>query len=386
MRMTGNTTTSQQISLYFHIPFCTRKCDYCHFYVIPDREADKVRLMEGFQLEWQHQHPLFHDKEIVSIYFGGGTPSLYGPERIATILEMIRRTCHLTNSGCEITLEANPENIDRALMASYASAGINRVSIGIQTLDDPLLIRLGRIHTANKGLDSIYATAEAGITNISIDLMYDLPEQTLSHWEHTLNTVTTLPITHLSLYNLTIEPHTVFFKHQERLKKVIPDEETSLRMYEMAIAKLNGAGLEQYEISAFAREGYRSRHNTGYWLARPFLGFGPSAFSDWEGRRFRNVANLSRYLKALQEGGSPIDFDETLSPDARTRELFVIALRLLDGIDLTLFQGKHGPLGQETIETIDLLIRQGLLRCEGSRICLTKRGVLFYDTIASELV
>lgn len=384
--MIGDTTTSHQISLYFHIPFCTRKCDYCHFYVIPDREADKERLMEGFELEWLRQLPLIQNNEVVSIYFGGGTPSLLGPERIAIILETIRGSCKITDDNCEVTLEANPENINRPLMECYASAGINRVSIGIQTLDDPLLIRLGRIHTANKGLDSIYATAESGITNISIDLMYDLPDQTLRHWEHTLNTITELPITHLSLYNLTIEPHTVFFKHQKMLKKVIPDEETSLQMYEMAVAKLNGAGLKQYEISAFAREGCRSRHNTGYWLARPFLGFGPSAFSDWQGSRFRNVANLSRYLKALQAGSSPVDYEETLPADERRRELFVIALRLLDGVDTAVFQRIHGSLEKETMETVKILIGQGLLICEGSKICLTRRGVLFYDTVASELI
>ena len=333
--------------------------------------------MEGFRLEWERQRPLMAGKEVVTVYFGGGTPSLLGPERIAAILDWIG----VTTSEIEITLEANPEDVTLPLMTAYASAGINRVSIGIQTLDNTLLQVLGRIHTANKGLDAIYTTAEAGIKNISIDLMYDLPEQTLTHWEKTLDTVVKLPITHLSLYNLTIEPHTVFFKHRERLKKVIPDEEISLQMYEMAVDRLNGTGLVQYEISAFAKEGYRSRHNMGYWLARPFLGFGPSAFSDWEGKRFRNVANLSRYLKALRDGASPVDFEEMLPPQARTRELLVIALRLLQGVDLSTIE-----LDKETHDTIDRLVREGLLVRTGSCIALTKRGVLFYDTVASDLV
>jgi oxygen-independent coproporphyrinogen III oxidase len=377
---------SSPTSLYFHIPFCTRKCDYCHFYVIPDREADKELLMEGFFLEWQRQLPLLQNKRIISIYFGGGTPALLGPERIGDLLERIQRSCLITKEECEVTLEANPENLDRALMESYAAAGINRVSIGIQTLDDALLRRLGRIHTANKGLDAIYATAEAGISNISIDLMYDLPGQTLAHWEHTLHAIAPLPITHLSLYNLTIEPHTVFFKHRELLKKSIPNEEISLQMYEMAVDKLKIAGLGQYEISAFAKEGYRSRHNTGYWLARPFLGFGPSAFSDWQGKRFRNIAHLSRYLKALRTGESPVDFEEKLPPDARARELFVIALRLLEGVDLALFESTHGPLGEDSVNTLTLLTQQGLLMRKGSHFSLTRRGILFYDTVAADLI
>lgn len=378
-------TVTAPASLYFHIPFCTRKCDYCHFYVIPDREADKELLMEGLFLEWQRQLPLLQDKTIVSVYFGGGTPSLLGPERIAALLEKIRHSCRISND-CEVTLEANPENIDRPLMKSYANAGVNRVSIGIQTLDDQLLRQLGRIHTANKGIQAIYATAEAGIKNISIDLMYDLPGQTLSHWENTLTAITPLPITHLSLYNLTIEPHTLFFKRQEILKKTIPNEETSLQMYEMAISRLKAIGLDQYEISAFAKQGCRSRHNTGYWLARPFLGFGPSAFSDWEGRRFRNVAHLGRYLKALREGMCPVDFEEKLSPEARLRELFVIALRLLDGVDLSLFQKTHGPLGEETCVTLHRLTEEGFLIRKGSTIALTRHGILFYDTLAAELI
>jgi len=369
------------VSLYFHVPFCTRKCDYCHFYVIPDQERDKNRLAEGFRLEWQQKLPLLANKDIVSVYFGGGTPSLFGPERISEVLSRIP-----ISDSAEITLEANPEDITLPLMTSYASAGINRVSIGIQSLDDALLQRLGRIHSAKRGLDAVCITAEAGICNISIDLMYDLPGQTLHHWETTLDEVCKLPIAHLSLYNLTIEPHTVFFKHQDVLKKIIPDAEVSLSMYEMAIAKLQEAGLLQYEISAFAKEGFISRHNTGYWLGRPFLGFGPSAFSDWTGRRFRNVANLNKYLRALEDHASPVDFDEKLEPQARRRELFVIAIRLLQGVDLAAFEKQHGPLDDETKEVISFLADQRMLTAANGRVSLTKQGILFYDTIASDLI
>lgn len=342
--------------------------------------------MQGFKLEWKQKLPLLAGQEIVTIYFGGGTPSLLGPHRIANILDLIRQTHPFQENSIEITLEANPENIHAALIKDYAKAGINRVSIGIQTLDDALLKRLGRIHSSEKAIDAVHMTCDAGIENISIDLMYDIPGQTILHWENTLDKICRLPICHLSLYNLTIEPHTVFFKHQKELQKTIPDEASSLQMYEMAVSRLAAVGLDQYEISAFAKKGFQSRHNMGYWLARPFLGFGPSAFSDWQGKRFRNVAHLNRYLRALQADQSPVDFEEELHTQARTRELFIIALRLLTGVDIPLFEQQHGHLDAETQKTLDRLIEQDLLQKKKKHISLTRRGILFYDTIASELV
>jgi oxygen-independent coproporphyrinogen-3 oxidase len=216
--------------------------------------------------------------------------------------------------------------------------------------------------------------------------MYDLPEQTLMHWQQTLSAIRELPITHLSLYNLTIEPHTLFFKKKTLLAKLLPDEETSLKMYEKAVHALAQQGLQRYEISAFAKPGYESQHNTGYWTARPFLGFGPSAFSYWGGKRFRNVAHLNRYCQALKKGESPIDFEEKLDDIASRRELLVIRLRLCEGVDLTRFQQNHGALDSETHKTLADLILQGLIRKAQDHLFLTPRGILFYDTVASELI
>lgn len=288
----------------------------------------------------------------------------------------------------EITLEANPENITLPLMKEYRDAGINRLSLGIQTLDDALLELLGRLHQGKIAEQAVWTTYEAGIQNISIDLMYDLPKQTLEHWENTLQRVVKLPITHLSLYNLTIEPYTLFFKKQEILKKMLPDEEMSLAMYERAIELFEEKGLSQYEISAFAKPGYHSRHNVGYWTARPFLGFGPSAFSYWEGKRFRNVANLKKYCEQLEEGIFPIDFEEKLSDEARIRELLAIELRLLSGVDLRGFQERHGAFGDTLRESFAALEKDGFIEFVGVSDCmkLTKRGLLFYDSVASEIV
>lgn len=370
---------SSPISLYFHVPFCTKKCSYCHFYVIPEKDFHKTQLMEGFKLEWYSILPRIQGSTIKTIYFGGGTPSLIGPAAIESLLEMVYKTF---SPAEEVTLEANPENITLEQMQAFKKAGVNRVSIGIQTLDNQLLKSLGRLHTAGKGVEAVEQTATAGIENISIDLMYDLPHQTLATWENTLKEASALPITHLSLYNLTIEPHTIFYKHRKALQKVIPDEETSLQMYEMAIRMLTPS-LEQYEISAFAKQGYPSKHNTGYWIGRPFWGLGPSAFSYFDQKRFRNVASLNKYCQALKENTSPIDFSEQLDPDAARRELLAINLRLVEGVYLPLFEQRHGTVDREVTQH---LIDQGLLTLLDDRLKLTKQGVLFYDTVAAELI
>jgi oxygen-independent coproporphyrinogen-3 oxidase len=374
-----------ELSLYFHIPFCTRKCDYCHFYVIPDKESHKELLLHGLKNEWQRWSPQFTGKTLRSIYFGGGTPSLFGPERIAAIIEWI--TPLISNGTVEITLEVNPENVTPGLMRGYREAGINRVSMGVQSLDNSQLATLTRRHDAQKAIKAIHQTYDSGVDNISIDLMYELPNQTLNHWKETLKLVRELPISHLSLYNLTIEPHTAYYKRREALLPLIPKEEINLQMYEMAIVELEDMGLQQYEISAFAKPGRHSIHNTGYWIGRDFIGFGPSAFSYWEGKRFSNIANINRYCQALEDNRSTYDFEEKLPDKERRRELLAVAIRLKQGVDLKEFATLHGDLDQETETTITSLIESGLLEMGRSGRCqLTQKGVLFYDTVASDLI
>lgn len=342
--------------------------------------------MEGLLLDIALWAPHLANKKITSIYFGGGTPALLGAKPLLQLLDAVRTYVPFNSYDIEITLEANPETVTLELMRDYAAAGVNRISIGVQSLDDDLLRKLGRTHHAAAAIKAIETTAAAGISNISIDLMYDIPCQTLSSWQHTLKQASTLPIMHLSLYNLTIEPHTVFFKYQEALRKELPDAECSTQMYKMAVDALENCGLHQYEISAFARNGQYSRHNTGYWIGRPFLGFGPSAFSYWQGKRFRAVAHLQRYVEALRTGRSPIDFSEELEPEKHRRELFVIALRLRDGVDCAAFERLHGFLDAETRRVLKVLEEQGLLEKHGNIVMLTERGVLFYDTVAVELI
>jgi oxygen-independent coproporphyrinogen-3 oxidase len=297
---------------------------------------------------------------------------LLGPKKIEKILSWLD-----LSEDCEITLEANPENITPEAMRDFNQCGINRVSIGVQSLENTLLKKLGRTHTAQEAIKAIYATAEAGFHNICIDLMYDLPDQTLFHWQSTLEQALPLPISHLSLYNLTVEPHTVFFKKRTSLR--LPDSDTSFQMLKMALSFLEAAAFRRYEISAFSRKEHVSCHNIGYWTGRPFLGLGPSASSFWNGSRFRNFSNLSHYSKALANGLEPLEFKETLEKKELHKEQIAIGLRMLAGIPLS----KIDPTFKKQIENLE---KNGFVEKTDFSLRLTEQGLLFHDTIAEEIM
>lgn len=338
--------------------------------MIPNRPASHLILSDAIELEWQKKLPLLEGKEIVSIYFGGGTPSLF--KGVEQILERIQIAAHT-----EITIEANPEESSPEMFSFFRKIGINRLSLGVQSLDDRSLETLERIHTAARAKRAIQEAREAGFENISIDLMYDLPNQTEESFRYTLNQLAELQIQHLSLYNLTIEPHTPFFKR----KIETPQKEISLRLLNMALTQLEEIGLKRYEISAFAKKGCKSRHNLGYWQARSFLGFGPSAFSYWEGERFRNTPNLAQFHKRLKEGQDPADFREKLEYPKNILERLAVALRVLEGVCIDEWQ-----LPEETMQTLEKLKREGLLEQRQKHLALSKRGMLLYDSIATELI
>lgn len=384
--MTGSPSGLPPASLYIHVPFCSKKCPYCHFFVLPDSSENQAFFLKALHVEWLLKAPLFEGKEIVSIYFGGGTPSLLPPSAIEMMLDWIKKGPAKISPHVEITLEANPEKTDLASMKDFRKAGINRISLGIQSFDDTLLKTLGRTHDSMQAQKAVHAVFDAGIQNISIDLMYELPNQTVAEWEHSVKEATKLPITHLSLYNLVFEPGTVFYKKKDLLSKNLPNNEDALTMLNLAVDHFAEANLKRYEISAFALQGFHSIHNTGYWTARPFLGLGPSAFSYFEGKRFRNIPNLKKWAALLEEGKSSSDFEEKLDPAASQRELFAVEIRLLEGINLKLFEKNNGPLFPELKNSIDSLLSKGFLKKQNSQISLTEEGLKFYDSVAVELI
>lgn len=370
---------TDHLSLYFHFPFCSRKCPYCSFYVLPNQEEAKTLFLQALKEEWREKLPLTKGKKVVSLYFGGGTPTLF-PEGVVAMIQEIRKVHSV--EGVEITVEGNPEEITSPLVDSLKNENVNRLSLGIQSLDDESLEILGRKHNGKQGIDAIETAWKGGIENISIDLMIELPHQTTKRLEKTLQKLPSLPISHLSLYNLTIEPHTAFHKRRKEILKAQPKEEEAVNMLQKSCEAIEKAGLNHYEISAFAKKGKESIHNTGYWSFRPFLGLGPSAYSFYEGRRFRNIAHLKKWAQALEERSSPIDFEEKLSYPANVLERLAIGLRLFTGVDLSMFPS----LPPSFPEMEKKLQKEGFLKKEGSHLFLSSKGRLFYDSVAEELI
>jgi oxygen-independent coproporphyrinogen-3 oxidase len=378
-------TGSSPLSLYFHIPFCKKKCPYCHFYVTRDDEIKKDELLLAFFKEWDLLDITTHS-EIHSIYLGGGTPSLFGPQRVEKLLDFIFSKSLKRIDPLEVTLEINPEDVTLEKMIGFKKAGINRISMGVQALHDPSLVSLGRNHNSKKSIEAIFIIKEAGFDNISIDLMYDRPHQKLEDWEKELSLLKNLPITHLSLYNLTIEEGSAYKKQENKIRLTLPKEEESLKLHNVAIEGLKEAGFERYEISAFCKNNLKSVHNLGYWQGRPFYGFGPSAFSYIDKKRGKNISHIDQYLTQINKGTLPIDFAEELDATSSQKEMLAVGLRVADGVDLDQFQNTYGLLTKETNNTILRLIDEGYLAKSINQIQLTSYGQLFYDDVGVALI
>ena len=366
------------ISLYFHIPFCYKKCPYCHFFSFSPKSFHIQNFMLSLFLEWQQKQKLLKDANIVSIYFGGGTPTLLDEKEIEKILNWIS-----IPSSCEITIETNP-NISKEKIFSLKKMGFNRISMGAQSLDNNDLKTLNRDHTKEDVINTLDDLSRH-FDNISIDLMYDIPHQTKISFAKTLQEIENLPISHISLYNLTFEPKTAFYKKKEKLLPFVPDTTLSYEMLNMAISSFQKTGFERYEISAFAKEGKISHHNIGYWTGREFLGFGPSAFSYLDKKRFQNTSNFETYLQNLKNGQSAVSFEEKLDYPDSLHELLAINLRMIKGVDLDQFQ-KVEKLPSSTHAILSKLEKENLLVKDKNRIYLSEKGRLFYDEVAETII
>lgn len=378
------TTSKKEASLYIHVPFCHKKCPYCHFYVVSAVKHSHDQYTQSIIKEWLLVEPLFKDRRIVSIYFGGGTPSVLDPYYYAQILEVISRS-HPEIKDAEITLEGNPDRLNKERLLGYRKAGINRLSIGVQSLDDSQLQILGRTHSSSKVYSVLEDANTCGFDNVSCDLMYDLPDQTLSVWRSSIVSLVSQPITHISLYNLTFEQQTPFGRKQDALKKRCPSEDISEQMLQIAVSLFEERGFERYEISAFARNGAYSKHNLGYWWGREFMGLGPSAFSYWGQARFSNVSNIKQWHQQLSENKRPEGFYEKLEPIAACREMLSIALRTMWGVSRSTLEG-YLVNDSKLLSDINGLIESNLLEWNKNHLLLTQKGQLFYDTVALEII
>lgn len=375
---------SPSFALYIHVPFCEKRCIYCDFYSTTSGSEVRQRYVEALCRELITQRELMGAGEVKSIYFGGGTPSQLSIGELAQIFQTIR--LHYTvNPQAEITFEANPDDVTSERVGAWQQLGINRVSLGVQTFDDDLLTVLRRRHTAAQAREAVRALTEGGLTNVSIDLIYGLPLQSLARFTQDLAEAFALPITHLSSYALSVEDGTPLSRMVARGELTPADDELCLACYEALMDAASQAGFTHYEISNFAREGYHSRHNTAYWDGTPYLGCGPGAHSyNGKDRRWYNLPHLANYL---QSPGTPPQEVETLSVDEQYDDLLFTALRTRRGLSLQTVADRFG------IHSLDYLRRQaerqlavGNLEEENGGYRLTRKGIFISDTIISDLM
>lgn len=371
------------LGIYVHVPFCKSKCQYCDFYSRCNQdERTKDSYLKAVCAHIRESGPLAPNYRVDTVYFGGGTPSYFGADGLAMILTEIRRAFDVTNDA-EITFEANPDSVSDALLKRLRAEGFNRVSLGIQCDDDEILQRIGRVHTFEQAVDAFQRIRKAGFKNVSVDLMYGLPGQSLVAWQDTLENVLRLRPEHVSCYGLTLYPGTPLYDIQDRCN--LPDDDAQADMYLSAVDILHHHGYHQYEISNFAKAGKRSRHNLKYWMGGEYLGFGPSAASDFAGKRFKVISHLNSYVRGIAEGGQVLEDVEEVPFRERAGEYLMLRMRTTYGISKEEYEKKYlldfGPL-QKVLEQNQ---RYGLTRFVNDRWQLTPEGFLVSNRIIEDL-
>ena len=372
------------LGIYIHVPFCRSKCQYCDFYSLTEKDD---RLMEDYM-----DAVCDHIKEagqrspgylVDTIYFGGGTPSFFGADGMAAILTAIRRSFEVSGSA-EITFEANPDSVSSRLLRRLRSEGFNRVSLGIQCDDDRILKQIGRPHNYEQAVQAVKNIRSAGFKNLSVDLIYGLPGQTLEAWQKTLKNVMELRPEHISCYGLKVEEGTPLYECRDYCN--LPDDDTQADMYLSTVEILRSKGFRQYEISNFARRGYESKHNMKYWTGGEYLGFGPDASSDFAGKRFKIVRDLRGYIDGIQNKGAVLDEVEEISDRERAGEYLMMRLRTVQGIDREEYE-KRFLLPFKPLEAyLEQCRQQGhALGAEG-RWRLTAEGFLLSNSILTDLL
>ena len=382
----------KRLGIYVHIPFCAKKCNYCDFYSLASGEDEKKAYVEALKREIREVSKNVNDEyRVYTIYFGGGTPSIIKADYIKEVLDEIRAGFKLYEDGFfpEITIECNPKTVDMEKLLVYKEAGINRISLGLQSTDDDELRLLGRIHTYEDFLDSYDMVRNSGFTNVNIDLMSAIPKQKITTYEKSLDELIRLNPEHISSYSLIIEEGTHFYKKYSEnapFVKDLPSEDEDRAMYELTAAKLKEAGYKRYEISNYAKKGYHSRHNTSYWERIPYLGFGVGASSLFDNERYDNVGNLKDYIKSA--GISDIRRNITkLSLEDEMSEFMFLGLRLIDGISKQTFT----KIFTFTVEEIfgDIIkkhINNELLIDNGDFLKLSDRGLDISNYVLSDFL
>ena len=370
--------------IYIHVPFCKRKCGYCNFYSTTRLEL-KTSYLQTVKMELQQRRYYLNGEQVQTIYFGGGTPSLLEPAEIQSVIDTIKQL-HSVAANPEITVEANPDDLTTAYIGQLAQTSVNRLSIGIQSFDDEMLVLMNRRHTAQQAIDAVKNCQQVGYGNISVDLIYGLPQMTADDWRRQLDNVARLNVQHLSAYHLSYEEGTAFGLKlkQHKLEEVSEDE--SLEQFEILTGWAKTAGFEHYEISNFAKPGFRSRHNSSYWDRTIYLGIGPAAHSYNRATRSWNSANTAEYIKGI-ESGSCVSEEEQLSPSDIFNDYVITALRTSSGIDMDYLEREQPRQMVEYLKRqAESFVADGKLEYAGNHLKLTHSGIFVSDEIMEELI
>lgn len=364
--------TKKELELYLHIPFCIRKCAYCDFLSGPATDAVKKQYVDALIREIKTTGKQYKEYCVTTIFMGGGTPSILFSEQITAIFEALKHSFSIKEDA-EITMEVNPGTVTEEKFQAWKAAGINRLSIGLQSVKNEELQMLGRIHSYEQFLDTFQKARAYGFENINVDLISAIPGQTLKSWCETLRTVAELSPEHISAYSLIIEEGTPFYEKYGEETALLPDEETERKIYEETEKILLEYGYERYEISNYAKKGYECRHNCGYWQRKEYLGLGIGAASLIENRRFHVVTDLNTYL---EKDSLNYEEEETLSEQEEMEEFMFLGLRMMEGVSKIDFETYFGKNIEEVYGTVlEELEGEQLLENSGDRIKLTKYGI-----------
>lgn len=382
---------SAAFALYVHMPWCRHICPYCDFnvYRATTPPADAFVRDIASELDGHLGRSPWTGRAAGSVYLGGGTPSLLPPSAVATLVDHVRRTCGIV-AGAEVTIEANPGTVTLGSLRGYREAGVTRVSLGAQSFSTTTLATLGRDHTPAAIRDATDAARAAGFDNLSLDLIYGAPGSTISSWANDVEQALALSPDHVSVYGLTYEERTPFFKRRARGELIAVDEDTELAMARLADEGLTAAGLLRYEISSWARPGFAARHNGAYWDGTDYLGLGPGAHSFTAtpppGRRMVNHRRPETWAAAVRARADPIAQTEELMLATARGEAMMTGLRRIVGIDRAAFHARFGVDVREATPQIEELVADGLLDCTATHVRLTARGLLLADTVAARLL
>jgi len=368
--------------IYIHIPFCKQACHYCDFHFSTSLKY-KDELLNALDKELRLQKNYLDKETIETIYFGGGTPSILGAAELNRLLDTIT-SLHTVAANAEITIEANPDDLDKAKLQALRQTDINRFSIGIQSFFDDELLWMNRVHRAAEAEVAVKRAQDAGFENITADLIYGYPLLTDTRWKHNLDKIFELDIPHVSSYSMTVEPKTALASFIKTKKQPPMDEQQSAAQFVLLMDAMQQQGFEHYEISNFCKPGHYSRHNSNYWKGVQYLGVGPSAHSFNGETRQWNVANNAKYIQSLEAGNVPSE-TEFLTETDRLNEYIMTSLRTIWGLDLnklnTIAKGAADELSKATVEFLE----KEWIQREGAIITLTRNGKLYADYIASEL-